>query len=537
MSLRGARPRSRALAGVTAAGLVLIPGGAAASTEWTFTPRMTIGQEWTDNADFAPRGGEESDFITLVRPSFTLTGEGARAQLNLNYSWNNRFYWDDSDRDSSTHNLSGSGNAELVRESIFVDGSIRRSVRAESAFDPVTPRDQEETTRYRISPYWVWRIGRFADHELRYVFDEARYHRSDREPQQVHRVRYRLDSGPMFGRTFWQLSSERTWDRFDDPARAKVDRFFNEATLGYQVTPSLRTSVSGGDGWNRVEDQPRRDTQNWRVNADWGVTRNTQLQGSYGQFKDEIDDEDETNRREQRSLSLVHQAPRSTWRLSYSEARTDGLARAADFARAEVDPFPGAEESGVVDVFEFFEPREDEALTFTETWRGSWDYSTGPNTFRIQISRRKTDQDFELDSEAIRTRTVAVDDDLIPVAQGLIDAERLTDVVDRDWRVTGSWSWAFGARTQANLRGTLRRLEGSTLQVIEVPNGEESFDVAEQERETDEWRVSLGLSRSIGRRTSGNLDFSHRQSRQQVDDQDDVRRRENRISARLTMEF
>ena len=517
------------MSGVAAAGFLLLPGGAAASTEWTFTPRVTVGQEWTDNADFAPRGGEESDFITLVRPSFTLTGEGARAQLNLSYSWDNRFYWDDSDRDSSTHNLSGSGNAELVRESIFVDGSIRRSVRAESAFDPVTPRDQEETTRYRISPYWLWRIGRFADHELRYVFDEARYHRSDREPQQVHRARYRLDSGPMFGRTFWQLSSERTWDRFDDPARAKVDRFFNEATLGYQVTPSLRMSVSGGDGWNRVEDQPRVDTQSWRVNADWGITRNTQLQGSYGEFKDEIDDIDETNRRDQRSLSLTHQAPRSTWRLSYSESRTDGLSRASTSdAFRQID---------FVEEVEFFEQIEDERLTFTEIWRGSWDYSTGPNTFRIQISRRKTDQDFELESEAIRARTIEIDGE-VEEDEIFLDTERITDVVDRDWSVTGSWSWAFGARTQANLRGTLRRVEGSTRRVeVESQNDQESFDLVEQERETDEWRVSLGLSRSIGRRTSGNLDFSHRQSRQQVDDQDDIRRRENRISARLTMEF
>ncbi|MCG5532258.1 TIGR03016 family PEP-CTERM system-associated outer membrane protein [Halorhodospira sp. 9621] len=496
---------------------------------------MTVGQEWTDNADFAPRGGEESDFITLVRPSFTLTGEGARAQLNLNYSWNNRFYWDDSDRDSSTHNLSGSGNAELVRESIFVDGSIRRSVRAESAFDPVTPRDQEETTRYRISPYWLWRIGRFADQEVRYVFDEARYHRSEREPQQVHRARYRLDSGPMFGRTFWQLSSERTWDRFDDPARAKVDRFFNEATLGYQVTPSLRMSVSGGDGWNRVEDQPRVDTQSWRVNADWGITRNTQLQGSYGQFKDEIDFEDEVNleliertdRREQRSLSLVHQAPRSTWRLSYEEARTDGLDRSLGAVGAEDFPF---------DVLEY-DFRENERTTFSETWRGSWDYETGPNTFRLQISRRKTDQDFDLESEALSTRITEVGGGVSEIQQEFLEIEEAADVVDRDWRVTGSWGWAFGARTQANLRATLRRVEGSTRRVrVETEDGEESLEVDEVEEQTDEWRVSLGLSRSIGRRTSGDLDFSHRQSREQEDDDSD-RRRENRISARLTMEF
>ncbi|MCG5528464.1 TIGR03016 family PEP-CTERM system-associated outer membrane protein [Halorhodospira halophila] len=513
VSLRGARPRSRTLAGGIVAGLLLVSDGASASTEWTFTPRMTVGQEWTDNAGFAPRGAEESDFITLLRPSFTLSGEGARAQLDLSYSWDNRFYWDDSDRDRSTHNLSGRGNAELVSESIFVDGSIRRSVRAESVFDPVTPRDQQETTRYRVSPYWVWRVGRFADQEVRYVFDEARYHRSDRQPQQVHRAQYRLDSGPQFGRTFWQLSSERTWDRFDDPERAKVDRFFNEATLGYQVTPSLRTSVSGGDGWNRVEDQPQVDTQSWRVNADWGITRNTQLQGSYGQFKDEIDERDQTNRREQRSLTLTHQAPRSTWRLSYSEARADGLGRSIDEIGVLTfdDSPPGSVGFEIVD-----RETDREQISFTEVWRGSWDYSTGPNTFRLEVSRRKTDRDFDLVS------TVDADD--------IDDDVFEEDSVDRDWGVTGSWTWAFGARTQANLRGTARRLEGATEQI------ERGGDTTEQERETDEWRVSLGLSRSIGRRTSGDLDFSHRQSRQQVDE-DSERRRENRISARLTMEF
>ena len=497
VSLRGARPRSRTLAGGIVAGLLLVSDGASASTEWTFTPRMTVGQEWTDNAGFAPRGAEESDFITLLRPSFTLSGEGARAQLDLSYSWDNRFYWDDSDRDRSTHNLSGRGNAELVSESIFVDGSIRRSVRAESVFDPVTPRDQQETTRYRVSPYWVWRVGRFADQEVRYVFDEARYHRSDRQPQQVHRAQYRLDSGPQFGRTFWQLSSERTWDRFDDPERAKVDRFFNEATLGYQVTPSLRTSVSGGEGWNRVEGRPRVDTQSWRVNADWGITRNTQLQGSYGQFRDEIDEIDQTNRREQRTLALTHQAPRSTWRLSFAEARTDGLGRALDPETTDLELF--LVELGLLDGEDFIV--DDERITFAETWRGSWDYRTGPHVFQVELTQQEVDEEFSVGEEGVSD-----------------------DQVERERRISGRWGWSFGARTDANLRGVYRQIEGR--------------DVQNQERESEEYRVSVGLSRSLGRRTSGDLDFIHRQRVEQEEDMaSSERRRENRISARLTMEF
>ncbi|ABM62286.1 TIGR03016 family PEP-CTERM system-associated outer membrane protein [Halorhodospira halophila] len=488
--------RARALPGAAAAlGLLLISGASIASTQWTFTPRMTVGQEWTDNADFSPRGAEESDLVTLLRPSLTLSGEGARAELDLNYSWDNRLYWRDSDRDRSTHNLRGSGNAELVRESIFVEGSIRRSVRAESIFDPVTARDQQETTRYRISPYWVWRQGRFSEQEVRYVFDEARYHRSDRQPQQVHRAQYQLDSGPQFGRTFWQFRSERNWDRFDDPERAEIDRFSNQATLGYRFGRSLRLSLSGSDGWIRVEDR-RRDTQSWRVNADWDITRNTQISGSYGQFKDQIDDTDQTNRRDQRSLGLVHQAPRSTWRLSYAEGRTDGLGRALDPEATEFDRLLA--EFGFLDADDLLV--DEDRITFAETWRGSWDYTTGPHSFRLEFIQRDSDEEF-----------------------GIGD-DRFEDAVERERRVVGRWGWSFGARTDATLRGVYRWIEGR--------------DVDDQERESEEYRLSLGLSRSLGRRTSGDLDLIHRQ---RVEGREDLaldeRRRENRISARLTMEF
>ncbi|MFP4647901.1 MAG: TIGR03016 family PEP-CTERM system-associated outer membrane protein [Halorhodospira sp.] len=473
----------------------MTPQAGQAATDWTFTPRVTVGHEWTDNAGFAERGSEVSDHITLLQPGFSLTGEGGRATVSLRYLWDNRFYWEDSDRDRSFHRLRGAGDVELVRNSVFVDGSIRRDLRAESTFQPLTAGEEEETTRYRVSPYWIWRQGRFTEQQVRYTFDEIRYHRSEREPQQVHRAQYRLDSGPQFGSTFWQLLSERSWDRFEDPDRAEVDRLSNEATLGYQFGGSLRLSATGSDGWNRVEDGAQVDTQSWRVNADWAPLRNTRFQGSYGRFKDEIEGLERTNRREQRSLSITHQAPRSTYQLSYAERRSDSAARALNPEATDIDLLLA--DIGLIDSDELLV--DDDRIIFTETWRASWDYETGVSTFRIELAQLETDREFEL-------------------------GDTSGDAVDQERRATGLWRWAIGSRTDANLRGVYREVEGA--------------DRDQRERMLEEYRVSLGLSRSIGRRTTGDLDYTYRQSVEDREDRgSDVRRRENRITARLTMEF
>ncbi|WP_200259274.1 TIGR03016 family PEP-CTERM system-associated outer membrane protein [Halorhodospira neutriphila] len=474
-----------------------VPAVAAAETDWEFTPRVTLGAELTDNVAFAPRGEEQGDLMGLIRPGFTLSGESSRATLDLEYSWESRFHQERGDLDRSRHRLRGQGRLELLRQTAFVEGYIRRDVRADAPLQPIGPENERETTRYRISPFLLTRYGAFAEQELRYIFDEIRYHGTERADQadlRAHRGRYRLSSGRAFDQLFWSLTAEASENRFDEERRRPIERVNTEATAGYRVARSLRLGASAGQGWNRVGDGPRRDTDSWSVNADWSPSRATTLNARYGEVTFEIPPETVT--RERRSLTLRHRRQRATFSLSYRERVTDWpeLERQVEVELDELLDLPRFGDDFTVS----FLRRSEQDVSFTETWLASWRYETGRSTFGIGLLQREVDE---------------------RIAFGQAGQER----VDRDRRIDGLWRWGLGPYTDAILRGAYTRTDGTDRQGREV--------------ELDEWRTSVGLARDFGRRTRGIIEYRYRASERIRPRERRQERRENLISARVTMEF
>ena len=68
----------------------------------TLTPRISIEEQYDDNIDLEAEN-EDSDWITLVLPGFSIDLEGPRTLLNLDYEAGFSFYRDDSSRDSTRH--------------------------------------------------------------------------------------------------------------------------------------------------------------------------------------------------------------------------------------------------------------------------------------------------------------------------------------------------------------------------------------------------------------------------------------------------
>ncbi len=485
-----------------------IPAAAVAEPNWQFTPRVTLGAEITDNVAFAPRGEEETDLIGLVRPGFRLTGESRRATLDLDYSWQSRIHQERGDLDRSRHRLRGQGRVELLRETAFLEGYIRRDVQASAPLQPIGPENEREVTRYRISPFLLTRYGAFAEQELRYTFDEIRYHgteqprrvdrvdrvdRPDRANTRAHRGRYRLSSGRGFDQLFWSLTAEASENRFEEEQRRPIERVNTEATVGYRVARSLRLGTSVGQGWNRVGDGPRRDTDSWSVNADWSPSRATTLNARYGEVSFEIPPETVT--RDQRSLTLRHRRQRATFSLSYRERVTDWpqLEREVEVELDELFDLPRFGQDNTVS----FLRRSEQDVSFTETWLASWRYELGRSTFGVGLLQREVDD---------------------RIAFGQPGQER----IERDRQVDGLWRWGLGPRTDAILRGSYTRTDGTDRG---------------REIELDEWRTSAGLARDFGRRTRGIVEYRYRASERLQSRGQSQERRENLISARITMEF
>jgi hypothetical protein len=114
---------------------LIIVLSAAALAATTFTPRLTINEEYTDNVDLTPNN-EQSEWITSISPGATLEFAGRTAGLSLAYDPSYVMYNRFSENNTWRHN----GNVGL-----WADLTRRTHFEANNAFlyteDPVTESD------------------------------------------------------------------------------------------------------------------------------------------------------------------------------------------------------------------------------------------------------------------------------------------------------------------------------------------------------------------------------------------------------------
>jgi len=73
-----------------------------AAASWTFTPRISIHEQYDDNVNLEPEN-EDSDRITLVSPGISLDLERPNTTMTLDYEAGFSFYADNSFRNSTRH--------------------------------------------------------------------------------------------------------------------------------------------------------------------------------------------------------------------------------------------------------------------------------------------------------------------------------------------------------------------------------------------------------------------------------------------------
>ncbi len=499
---RRARPRGPAVARrwwIGAAAVVLAVPGSAQAVDWTFTPRVTVSAEVTDNARLAPRGQEEADLIGTVAPGFTLRGEGARSDTRIDYRMNSRFYADDTRQDRTTHTLRGRTNWELVDDTFFVDAGASRTEQAASILGPVgiggsTPRENlQETTTYSVSPMLRTRYGSFATQEIRYTYGENLYHRSNRQDSDFHRGEYVLDSGAAFNRPFWQLAGFYEKERFEDGLEGEFGQV--SGTLGYRFGRSLRLFGVVGEEFNDYATTREDDDGGfWQVGAGWAPTRVTNIEARYG----------ERYFGKNRSLAVDHRSRRATYRLSYNEGvsstrqRRDGpfAQLAEDIQFMSVDELLDNYSPEEIFLFLLNPELGDEAFVegfyLTRTWRAGWSYDTGRSVFGVNLIQ--TERESETQTNV-----------------GLFEDNRTQR------GASAFWQWRYGPRTTTLLTTGISRT-----------------DFTDSDREDDLWFLRASVSRQLTPDTSASLAYRHqrRDSNAAANEY-----RENAIIGTLTREF
>lgn len=146
-----------------------------------FVPELTIGGTYTDNVTLAPEGLEESEFVTEIRPSFTLTQEGARFQADVDYQMQYFNFSEDSDRNQTFHNLAATTRSVLAPERLFLElnGGYGQSLIDPQASIPVSNVIlSDNLTDYwtvDANPYYIQNFGSRTELRLDYEYGIVRY--------------------------------------------------------------------------------------------------------------------------------------------------------------------------------------------------------------------------------------------------------------------------------------------------------------------------------------------------------------------------
>jgi hypothetical protein len=87
-------------------------GTADATMRKTLTPRISIQEQYDDNIHLEPED-EDSDWITLVSPGISLSLEGPDTTMNLDYDAGFSYYQDDTDMNSTRHQVGAGWDQDL----------------------------------------------------------------------------------------------------------------------------------------------------------------------------------------------------------------------------------------------------------------------------------------------------------------------------------------------------------------------------------------------------------------------------------------
>lgn len=143
----------------------------------TFTPRISVNEEYTDNVFFT-NTNQKDDFITVVSPGCTLEASKSNMGVSFSYDAGFSFYSNHSGNDALRHNarLTGWTDLSQITRLEFYD-RYNRTEETYTAAEEITA-DQDQTRRTGRQPYYtndlglnlIRQIGRSSSLNLGYAY-------------------------------------------------------------------------------------------------------------------------------------------------------------------------------------------------------------------------------------------------------------------------------------------------------------------------------------------------------------------------------
>jgi uncharacterized protein (PEP-CTERM system associated) len=479
-----------ALAGCLFALLVSAQSGAG---NVKFNPTLTLNERYSDNIALTSNGQIDS-FMTEVRPGFTLTSQGARGDISVDYGLQALMYSHDSDANSHNNQLAAKLNSNWLDERFFIEADAR--IAQQNANSTATlgtgnyniSNNRSETLSFGFAPSWRSRFGNDATLDARWRSTYVDSDSTSLPGTASNSINLGLTSGSAFKRVPWNLAYQI---RSSDASSGNGNRNSSvSGGLGYVFSRKTRMNLTMGKDFNNGSTSGFNKVSGgfWNVGVDWAPTLRTHLGATVG------------NRYGGNSFGLdfSHRTRKSTWALKYTEAISDAYDQLngedvylCDGPIQVSVPAGTLPDFGVCKNPQLIDPflpgtslaRES---TLTKNWTGSTSYKLGKSVFSLNLQK----------SQRKLLATAGNDP-------------------DDTYRLGGNWSLRLGPRLSSTLSLSSSHAETAASQ-------------------SDDWSVAWLMSYQLTRQASSVLEL-----RRVERDTDSTTGpfQENSVSARLNMSF
>ena len=266
--------------------------GAAAETK--FEPRISVGEAYESNVTLAPPDGELHDWVTEVKPGFSLSHQGPRLELDLDYDLQALYYAENDDYNDVFNSLYGSGTAELIDQRFFLDmdASYYQS-NADPAGRVATSNlyrtgNSTDVGTWQVSPWLRQPIGKAAEAMLRYTLGQTDFHNtenelSDLEDSDLQRFDFNVGTPADATGWTWRLDYLNTQVEYDEAPEYQYQRA--GAELGVPIGSRNHLLMSAGLESDLEEDRSDAglDTEWWNVGWRWTPTARQTLEARVGE--------------------------------------------------------------------------------------------------------------------------------------------------------------------------------------------------------------------------------------------------------------
>lgn len=289
----------------------------ALAADWEVKPRVQVRETYTDNLRLAPKGAEESDFVTEVEPGISIRARGARLQLQADYAFQYRIYADHGSANGHNHMLRSNALLDVWDRRLFVQASAQI---AQQNLSPLGGQSQSninltnnrvDVRQTSISPFWTSRLSTWANVEARYTWTRMEQSgEASSLDNETKAVNLNLSSGPAFSVLGWNAAYSRqdiesTGGEFDDRKLETVS-----GTARYLLFPTFALLATlGYDDNTYGTTRGRTSGRFWKAGADWAPSTRTHATGTFGRsyFGNTY------------SLAADHRTRLTTWSINYNE--------------------------------------------------------------------------------------------------------------------------------------------------------------------------------------------------------------------------